>query len=145
MDTLHLQRTNAGCTDNDAKACYDCIIPIILLLAYIKAGLSYNAGVFFSHILYNMQYHLTTAFGIASPVNYYSLITAIFGIGHGPTDRPHGWACISDVILKCYHCMCRGCTIHNPGCDITVKCNTVMLMDGNTLMYNSEEFDISPQ
>ena len=33
FDTFHLQRSNFGCTDCDAKACYDRIIPLVLLLA----------------------------------------------------------------------------------------------------------------
>eukprot|EP00957_Ditylum_brightwellii_P041067 3110179-Ditylum_brightwellii.AAC.1 len=28
FDTLHLQRANFGCTDCNAKACYDRIIPL---------------------------------------------------------------------------------------------------------------------
>eukprot|EP00957_Ditylum_brightwellii_P054598 4136978-Ditylum_brightwellii.AAC.1 len=39
FDTINLQRFNFGCTDCDAKACYDRIIPLVLLLAYFKAGL----------------------------------------------------------------------------------------------------------
>eukprot|EP00957_Ditylum_brightwellii_P135450 10327602-Ditylum_brightwellii.AAC.1 len=42
LDTLHLQRSNLGCTNCDAKACYDCTIPLVLFLAYFKAGLSYK-------------------------------------------------------------------------------------------------------
>eukprot|EP00957_Ditylum_brightwellii_P169084 12869246-Ditylum_brightwellii.AAC.1 len=41
FETLHFQRTNFGCTDCDAKACYDRIVPLVLLLAYFKAGLPY--------------------------------------------------------------------------------------------------------
>eukprot|EP00957_Ditylum_brightwellii_P147429 11226118-Ditylum_brightwellii.AAC.1 len=37
FDTLHLQRANFGCTNCNAKACYDRIIPLVLLLAYFKA------------------------------------------------------------------------------------------------------------
>eukprot|EP00957_Ditylum_brightwellii_P176285 13422662-Ditylum_brightwellii.AAC.1 len=34
----HFQRANFGCTNCDAKACYNRIVPVILLLAYFKAG-----------------------------------------------------------------------------------------------------------
>eukprot|EP00957_Ditylum_brightwellii_P082498 6271966-Ditylum_brightwellii.AAC.1 len=37
FDTAHFQRANFGCTDCDTKACYDRIVPTILLLAYFKA------------------------------------------------------------------------------------------------------------
>eukprot|EP00957_Ditylum_brightwellii_P061508 4668040-Ditylum_brightwellii.AAC.1 len=42
FDTTHFQRANFECTDCDAKACYDRIVPIILLLSYFKAGLPYH-------------------------------------------------------------------------------------------------------
>eukprot|EP00957_Ditylum_brightwellii_P119633 9127262-Ditylum_brightwellii.AAC.1 len=37
FDMAHFQRANFGCTNCDAKACYNRIVPIILLLAYFKA------------------------------------------------------------------------------------------------------------
>eukprot|EP00957_Ditylum_brightwellii_P149423 11379814-Ditylum_brightwellii.AAC.1 len=37
FDTAHFQRVNLGCTDCNAKACYDRILPIVLLLVYFKA------------------------------------------------------------------------------------------------------------
>eukprot|EP00957_Ditylum_brightwellii_P015130 1140417-Ditylum_brightwellii.AAC.1 len=42
FDTLHLQRSNFGCTDCDAKTCYDHIIPLVLLLTHFKGGLPYE-------------------------------------------------------------------------------------------------------
>eukprot|EP00957_Ditylum_brightwellii_P143649 10944499-Ditylum_brightwellii.AAC.1 len=44
--TLHLQRANFGCADCNAKVCYDRIIPLVLLLAYFKAGLPYQCCFF---------------------------------------------------------------------------------------------------
>eukprot|EP00957_Ditylum_brightwellii_P210872 15365507-Ditylum_brightwellii.AAC.1 len=46
FETLHLQRANSGCTNCDAKACCDRIIPLVLLLAYFKAGLPYQCCFF---------------------------------------------------------------------------------------------------
>eukprot|EP00957_Ditylum_brightwellii_P210996 15365645-Ditylum_brightwellii.AAC.1 len=56
VETLHLQQANFGCMDCDAKACYDCIIPLVLLLAYYKAGLLYNTYAFLVMILYSLKY-----------------------------------------------------------------------------------------
>ena len=38
FDTLHLQRSNFGCTDCDAKACYDCTLPGIVSIAETNTG-----------------------------------------------------------------------------------------------------------
>eukprot|EP00957_Ditylum_brightwellii_P018478 1389723-Ditylum_brightwellii.AAC.1 len=41
FETLHLQRANFGCTDCNAKAHYNRITPLVLLLTYFKARLPY--------------------------------------------------------------------------------------------------------
>eukprot|EP00957_Ditylum_brightwellii_P127779 9745022-Ditylum_brightwellii.AAC.1 len=86
MDTLYLQRANARYTDNNAKAYYDCIIPLILLLAYVKAGLPYTAAVFFSILLYNMKYYITTAFKFAPLSSAFGLFAVVYRIRQGSTD-----------------------------------------------------------
>eukprot|EP00957_Ditylum_brightwellii_P186387 14191510-Ditylum_brightwellii.AAC.1 len=131
--------------DNDAKACYDQIIPLILLLAYIKAGLPYATAVFFANILYNMHYQLTAAFGTSSYIHCFGFVVAVFGIGQGSTNGPPGCACINNIILKCYHSMCNRCTIKDPGGQLKVKCNADKFVNDNKLMHNSSDFDISLQ
>eukprot|EP00957_Ditylum_brightwellii_P054422 4123099-Ditylum_brightwellii.AAC.1 len=86
FDTAHVQHANLGCTDCNAKACYDQILPIVLLLMYFKAGLPYTACLFFAKLLYQMRYHVTTAYGKSIMVNYFGLLTAVFGICQGSTD-----------------------------------------------------------
>eukprot|EP00957_Ditylum_brightwellii_P058095 4405903-Ditylum_brightwellii.AAC.1 len=102
FDTLHLQRSNFGCTDCDAKACYNCINPLVLLLAYFKAGLLYECCFFLITMLYNLRYILTMAFGEALFSNWHHFIVAVFGIGQGATEGPVGWLFISNIVLKCY-------------------------------------------
>eukprot|EP00957_Ditylum_brightwellii_P029282 2213422-Ditylum_brightwellii.AAC.1 len=94
FEIFHFQRSNFGCTDCNAKACYDQIIPLVLLLAYYKAGLPYLIGVLLITLLYNMQYYIVKAFGTAKFVNTYHLFQALFAISQGSTDGPLGWACI---------------------------------------------------
>ena len=114
LETFHLQRSNAGFTNCDAKGCYNRIVPLILLLAYYKKGLPYKTCVFLSQILYNMEHTITTAYGPGSQANYNGLFASVFGIGQGLTDGPSGWTCISDSILKTYHRRCSGCSLQDP-------------------------------
>lgn len=107
LETFHLQKANADFTDCNTKACYDRIVPLILLLAYYKKGLPYDTCVFFAHILYNMEHIITTAYGPGTRVNYHGLIASVFGIGQGSTDGPSEWTCISNLILKTYHRRCK--------------------------------------
>eukprot|EP00957_Ditylum_brightwellii_P119345 9104727-Ditylum_brightwellii.AAC.1 len=91
FEKLYLQRANFGCTDCDAKACYDRIVPLIILLAYFKAGLPYQCCFLLATMLYSLKYTLTTAFEENSKQNWHAFLVAMFGIGHGATDGPSGW------------------------------------------------------
>ena len=107
FDIVHFQRANTRCTDYDAKACYVRILPIVLLLTYFKVGFLYAMCVFFAHLLYNIKYFITTAYGPGAKCNYFGLFVPLFKIVQGSTDGPTGWTCISDIALKCYHKMCN--------------------------------------
>eukprot|EP00957_Ditylum_brightwellii_P202916 15332378-Ditylum_brightwellii.AAC.1 len=115
FDTMHLQRANFGCTDCDTKACYDRIIPLVLMLAYFKVGLPYNVCVFLTTILYSLKYTLTTAFREGPQQNWHKFLVALFGIGQGSTDVLSGWLFISDLALKCYARLDQGFVIKDPG------------------------------
>eukprot|EP00957_Ditylum_brightwellii_P107918 8231972-Ditylum_brightwellii.AAC.1 len=43
FETLHFQQANFGCTNCNAKACYDRIVPLVLIIAYFEAGLPYQS------------------------------------------------------------------------------------------------------
>eukprot|EP00957_Ditylum_brightwellii_P000792 62755-Ditylum_brightwellii.AAC.1 len=144
MDIVHFQCANIGCTDCNAKACYNRIISLILLLTYLKVGLAYPTGVFFATILYNMQYYITTAFGTATQSNFFEKLAALYGIGQGSTDRPSRWTMLSDVLLKCYHKLFKGFTMANPANDIKLKCNADMFVNDNALIHNDSQQDAAP-
>eukprot|EP00957_Ditylum_brightwellii_P116123 8858060-Ditylum_brightwellii.AAC.1 len=100
FETLHFQRANFGCSDCDAKACYDRIVPLVLLLAYFKAGLPHQCCFFLGTMLYSLKYTLTTAFLENPKQNWHKFLVAVFGIRQGSTDSPSGWAFISNMTLK---------------------------------------------
>eukprot|EP00957_Ditylum_brightwellii_P106386 8116181-Ditylum_brightwellii.AAC.2 len=70
-----------------------------------------------------MQYYITTVFGIATVANYHGLFGPVYGIGQGAADRPPGWTCIADIVLKCYERLAKGCTIADPSKTIIQKDN----------------------
>eukprot|EP00957_Ditylum_brightwellii_P190440 14496790-Ditylum_brightwellii.AAC.1 len=71
-------------------------------------------------------------------MNYFGLLVAVLRIGQGSTNGPLGWVLISDIMLKVYHKMSRGCQMTDPTKTIKVKCNTDMLVDNATLMHNNK-------
>eukprot|EP00957_Ditylum_brightwellii_P070857 5384382-Ditylum_brightwellii.AAC.1 len=144
FETLHFQQAKFCCTDCDAKACYNRIAPLVLLLAYYKAGLPYQCCMFLATMLYSLRYVLTTAFSEAPYVNWHKFIVAVFGIGQGATDGPAGLLFISNIILKCYSQLSEGCRIFDPGKTTSVSNSVDMFVDNNTLMHNTLQFDATP-
>eukprot|EP00957_Ditylum_brightwellii_P010955 830109-Ditylum_brightwellii.AAC.1 len=55
----------------------------------------------------------------------------------GSTNGPPDWALISDITLKVYHWMCKGCQRADPSRQLKVKSNADMLVDNATLLHNS--------
>eukprot|EP00957_Ditylum_brightwellii_P163041 12415320-Ditylum_brightwellii.AAC.1 len=90
-ETFHFQQSNVACTDCDTKACYDRILPIVLLLAYAKLGLPYITMTYLMCILYCLQYTMSTSFGLSEHTDWFDRITPVFGIGQGAADGPPGW------------------------------------------------------
>eukprot|EP00957_Ditylum_brightwellii_P045763 3471876-Ditylum_brightwellii.AAC.1 len=144
MDTFHMQQVNATCMDCDVKACYNCILPIALLLAYFKAGLLYDTCAFFASISYNMQYYITTALGVAVVANYFGLFGPIYSISQGATDGLLGWICIVDVVFKCYDHLAKGCLMQDPACLITQEANLDVFVDDAMHNHNYAKKNIPP-
>eukprot|EP00957_Ditylum_brightwellii_P210694 15365271-Ditylum_brightwellii.AAC.2 len=91
-----------------------------------------------------MQYYITTAFGTATQSNFFERLAALYSIGQGSTDRPSGWMMLSDMLLKCYHTLCKGFAMANPANGIKLKCNADMFVIDNTLMHNDPQKDATP-
>eukprot|EP00957_Ditylum_brightwellii_P045391 3440747-Ditylum_brightwellii.AAC.1 len=88
FETLHLQQANFDCTHCNAKAYYNRIVPLVLLLAYLKAGLPYQYCVFLVTMLYSLQHTLIIAIGKSLFKKWHNFPVAMFGIGQGATDGP---------------------------------------------------------
>eukprot|EP00957_Ditylum_brightwellii_P085169 6477273-Ditylum_brightwellii.AAC.1 len=91
-----------------------------------------------------MQYYITTAFGITTIANYHGLFGPVYGIDQGATDRPPGWICNADIVLKCYERLSKGCTISDPTNTITQKDNSAMFIDNVSHHHNDQDKAITP-
>eukprot|EP00957_Ditylum_brightwellii_P098653 7515247-Ditylum_brightwellii.AAC.1 len=91
---------------------------------------------------YNDKCYMTTAYEISTLFNHFGIVAAVFSVGQGSTDIPSGWTCISDMILKCHHKLCKGCTITDPAQLIMVKSNADMFVDDNKLMHSNQKLSI---
>eukprot|EP00957_Ditylum_brightwellii_P005773 440235-Ditylum_brightwellii.AAC.1 len=110
-ETFNSQRSNVACTDCDTKACYDHIIPLVLLLTYVILGLSYVTATYLTSILYCLQYTMSTSYGLSEHTNWFDRIAQVFRIGQGASNGPPGWRAIKDIVLKVYAKLAKECTI----------------------------------
>jgi len=88
----------AAIVDNDAKACYDRMIPVLLSYALIRLGLPKALTRFMCRWLEQATYCIKTSKGI-SKFKYGSCIESyLYGTGQGTGWSPPNWGAISDLI-----------------------------------------------
>eukprot|EP00978_Attheya_sp_CCMP212_P032184 scaffold124289_cov63-Attheya_sp.AAC.2 len=120
LGIFHLQRSNGAITDCDATACYDCIIALLVALAYSKA-----------------------AFGVSEEFNKHSPDTPLHGLGQGSTDGPTRWNFLSDKIIKAHNKRAKGSTLTDPGKWLSVKRSADKFVNDFSLINNAKAFDAS--
>ena len=138
ITTYHLTRTNAAITDCDAKACYDRILPHLMALVNMKAGMPKKVAILFMNILQEMKYHISTGFGISKEANTNSNENPIYGIGQGATDGPAQWTMMSDILQKIHNKRAIGTTITNPTKSITESRSLDMFVDDASMLHTSD-------
>jgi hypothetical protein len=88
ITTYHLLKKNGAITDVDATACYDRIPPILMWLAYFKAGAPWHLILLFAKALEQLLYYIVTAFGKSKIANSHIEFNQFLGPGQGATDSP---------------------------------------------------------
>jgi hypothetical protein len=139
LGIFHLSRCNAAIIDCDAQACYDRILPVLVTLAYFKAGLALSICTLFARTLQQMEYFMVTAFGISTECNKYSEDTPSYGLGQGATDGGAGWTSVSNIVIKSHNKKAHGSTIADPANTIKVKRSADMFVDDTTLVVNAND------
>ena len=137
LQIWHLQRHNGALTDCDAKSCYDRIIPILLYLAYSKAGLPHSTCLWLCQCLINMEYHIVTAYGASSDTSTSTDTHPLYGIGQGATDAPSGWLLVSTILSRYYDSKAIGCTLVDPTGYLSLRWTHVMFVDDTYLIHST--------
>ena len=89
---------NACMFDNDATACYNCIIPSVAMLKCQQAGTPRPAINMVLRFLQHAQYHVCTAYGISTET-FLNLIDYILGLIQGTGHVGPGWALTSSIMF----------------------------------------------
>ena len=84
--------------DNDATACYDCIIPSLAMVKCQHAGTPHPAVNMVLKFLNRAKYHVQMAYGISTET-FSNLIDYILGLIQGTDHVGPGWALTSSVMF----------------------------------------------
>lgn len=98
-DFAALTRTDMGTFDNDAKSCYDRIIPALAMLRSRHLGLPKAASHLHGRFLETARYHIKTALGTSSSSYSHTMDTPIYGTGQGSKPSPAMWLGQSTLIM----------------------------------------------
>ena len=110
LDILRYYGEHAALIDNDAKACYDRVIPYLTTYMLRRLGMPYFLSRSMCKVLQEMHYSIKTDKGTSA--KYSSDDKILYGTGQGAGWSPPCWAANSDVIS---HCM----ETHSPGMLLT--------------------------
>jgi len=98
LDITRYYAEPAAIVDNDAKACYDRMIPVVLSYALICLGLPKALTRFMCKWLEEATYYIKTSKGV-SKFQYSSCLESyLYGTGQGTGWSPPNWGAISDLI-----------------------------------------------
>jgi hypothetical protein len=100
-DYLRHTRHAAIIFNNDAKACYDRIVPSLGLMASERFGMSRPAAQCMLSTIKTMRFYVQTAYGVStSSFSTISSFLMILGVLQGSGAAPCIWFCLSCVLLS---------------------------------------------
>ena len=137
-DILRITRGDAASAEFDAVACFDRIIPALVVIACRRLGLGRQAGELFLDSLKGMQHQLKTAHGI------YQAYTPTrdhkhFGTGQGSGGSPTAWNFIDEFLLNTIDEQGMGLNLINPTATVRHQRNEDVFVDDANLVVNGEE------
>ena len=113
-DISRQTRVDWACMDDDAKACYDRIVPCLSAVEGRKWGMSYEDAVFTTKVLQSQVYHIRTATGFTKESYCYSENNMIQGAGQGIGWAGPKWINTSDTISRIMNDQCPGMKYEDP-------------------------------
>ena len=103
---------DAAMVDNDAKACYDRILPYLTAYMLRRLGMPYFLSRFMCTVLKQMNYSIRMPKGQLA--SYDSSAKPIYGTGQGAGWSPPCWAVNSDIISCCMEKYAPGIMLVQP-------------------------------
>lgn len=112
LETIRHYGEDAALVDNDAKACYDRIIPYLTTYMLRRLGMPYFLSKFMCTVLKQMHYSIRLPLGQST--TYDSSDNTLFGTGQGAGWSPPCWAANSDIVSCCMETYIPGILLVHP-------------------------------
>ena len=119
----------AAYMDDDAKACYDRVVPQISEIESQKWGLTYKAANLATKIIHSQQFYVRTGYGVSTASYSYNDKSPIFGVGQGLGWSGPMWLNTSDTINKVLNRKNGGMKFSSFNKEITVEKTNDMFVD----------------
>ena len=110
-----------------------------MAMTNIKAGMPRKMANLFMNVLHNMEYHISTGFGISESTNKNEDEVPVYGIGQRATDASAQWTLMSDAIQKIHNKRAIGTTIMNPTKTRRESRSLDMFVDDASMLHTSED------
>ena len=131
LDITRYYGDNMIIIDNDAKACYDRVIPYVTLYMLRRLGMPPYLGRFMCNILKSTNYTIKT--GTGPTTAYSNSDERLFGTGQGAGWSPPCWAANSDVISCVVEKYTPGMQLMHPNQSITSHRHIDAFVDDSSL------------
>ena len=125
--------------DNDAKACYDRVIPYVTLYMLYRLGMPVFLSKFMCNMLRQTYYTIKTGTGNTEP--YSSTDARLFGTGQGAGWSPPCWAANSDVISCVMERHTPGMLLEHPNKKIVSHRHIDAFVDDSSLGITRTAYD----
>jgi len=114
MNVIRYYCEPAALVDNDALACNDRLVPVILSYALIRLELPPKLTRFICKWLQSSQYYLKLSHGVTKHSYKSNLEQYLFGTGQGTGWSPPNWVAISDIISDAMEANCPDMHLQHP-------------------------------
>ena len=124
--------------ENDAKSCYDRMVPSLILLMSCSFGISKGACQAVGKTFQRMRDHLATRNGISEQSFGYTKEDPIFGSWQGATKSVINWVLTSSMIQKIHQDTVQGSSFKSTENQTEVNQTTIGFVDDNNHCVSQE-------
>jgi hypothetical protein len=137
--------TNLAMMENDATACFDRMVPSLVMLALRAKGVPPEITTLIGKTLEKMRYRIKTKLGISKKHYSHTELDPVYGTGQGSTGSPCFWLLISTMLFKIIEKLAHGLVFVDPEQLETLKRILEGFVDDTDVAINDHETPYSPQ